>query len=131
VTSSSETPQPGSDSISAASEVTVGSTADPTPSELRDRAGYISTEVRAEMVANVISVVASPEDHVVPGDMLLLLESMKMEIPVLVEAGGVVAEIRVQVGDVVQEGDVLVVLSSPDPRAYPVRRDSRPRPSKS
>jgi len=39
-----------------------------------------------------------------------VLESMKMEIPVLAENGGVVVEIRVTEGDVVQEGDVLVVL---------------------
>jgi acetyl-CoA carboxylase biotin carboxyl carrier protein len=36
---------------------------------------------------------------------------MKMEIPVLAEVGGTVAEIKVREGDVVQEGDVLVVLA--------------------
>ncbi len=46
-----------------------------------------------------------------PGDTLLILESMKMEIPVLAEVGGTVAEIKVTEGDVVQEGDVLVVLA--------------------
>jgi acetyl-CoA carboxylase biotin carboxyl carrier protein len=70
----------------------------------------VATEVRAEMVANVLQIVVAPADRVAAGDTLLLLESMKMEIPVLAEAGGTVAEIRVTEGDVVQEGDVLVVL---------------------
>ncbi|HEX2892688.1 MAG TPA: biotin/lipoyl-containing protein [Marmoricola sp.] len=41
----------------------------------------------------------------------MLLESMKMEIPVLVERAGRVDEVRVVAGDVIQEGDVLVVLA--------------------
>ena len=71
----------------------------------------MATEVCAEMVANVVSIVVAPADDVAAGDTLLVLESMKMEIPVLAEYGGVVAEIRVTEGDVVQEGDVLVVLA--------------------
>ena len=70
----------------------------------------MATEVCAEMVANVVSIVVAPADDVAAGDTLLVLESMKMEIPVLAEHGGIVAEIRVTEGDVVQEGDVLVVL---------------------
>jgi len=71
----------------------------------------VATEVCAEMVANVVSIVVATADDVAAGDTLLVLESMKMEIPVLAEHGGVVAEIRVTEGDVVQEGDVLVVLA--------------------
>ena len=71
----------------------------------------MATEVCAEMVANVVSIAVAADDEVAAGDTLLLLESMKMEIPVLAENGGTVAEIRVTEGDVVQEGDVLVVLA--------------------
>jgi acetyl-CoA carboxylase biotin carboxyl carrier protein len=71
----------------------------------------VTTEVTAEMVANVVQIVVAPSDQVAAGDTLLVLESMKMEIPVLAEGGGTVAEIRVREGDVVQEGDVLVVLA--------------------
>ncbi len=71
-------------------------------------------EVCADMVANVLSVVTVVGDDVATGDTMLILESMKMEIPVIVEEGGAVLEIRVREGDVVQEGDVLVVLSNPD-----------------
>ena len=67
-------------------------------------------EIRAEMVAQVHSVLVEPGTPVNAGDTLMLLESMKMEIPVLAEAGGIVLEIAVQPGDVVHEGDVLVTL---------------------
>lgn len=66
--------------------------------------------VRAEMVASVHSVIASVGDEVVPGDTLVVLESMKMEIPVVVEAPGTVSAISVLPGDVVREGDVIAIL---------------------
>jgi biotin carboxyl carrier protein len=72
----------------------------------------MSNEVRAEMVANVLRIEVTLGAAVEPGDTLLLLESMKMEIPVLAEKAGTVAAIRVEPGMVVQEGDVLVVLES-------------------
>ncbi|HEV7656314.1 MAG TPA: biotin/lipoyl-binding carrier protein [Mycobacteriales bacterium] len=59
------------------------------------------------MVANVWKVVASAGDTVDDGDTLVILESMKMEIPVLAESAGTVAEIAVNEGDVVQEGDLI------------------------
>ena len=70
------------------------------------------TEIRAEMVAQVHSVLVEPGHPVVAGDTLVLLESMKMEIPVLAEAGGVVVHVHVVAGDVVYEGDVLVTLGA-------------------
>jgi acetyl-CoA carboxylase biotin carboxyl carrier protein len=66
--------------------------------------------ITAEMVANVMAIEVAVGDTVAPGDSVVLLESMKMEIPVVVERSGVVRDIRVDPGDVVQEGDVLVVL---------------------
>ena len=68
------------------------------------------SEIRAEMVANVLSVDVAVGDAVTAGDAVLLLESMKMEIPVISETGGVVKAVKVDVGDVVQEGDLLVEL---------------------
>ena len=67
----------------------------------------MAEEIRAEMVANVWKVVAAKGDSVDDGDTLVILESMKMEIPVLVESGGVVVEIAVNEGDVIQEGDLI------------------------
>ena len=68
------------------------------------------TEVRAEMVANVWQVVASEGDSVADGDTLVILESMKMEIPVLAEAAGTVTAMHVAEGDVIQEGDLIAVI---------------------
>ena len=67
-------------------------------------------EVHAEMVANVWKVVVTQGVEIAAGDTLVILESMKMEIPVLAEHPGTVTEIAVGEGDVVQEGDVLVVI---------------------
>ena len=67
----------------------------------------MANEIRAEMVANVWKVVVAQGDTVADGDTLVILESMKMEIPVLVESAGVVVEIAVNEGDVVQEGDLI------------------------
>ncbi|KQZ76089.1 biotin/lipoyl-binding carrier protein [Nocardioides sp. Root151] len=69
-----------------------------------------ATDVVAEMVANVMSVEVAVGDAVATGDTLLMLESMKMEIPVLAEKDGTVTNVRVTSGDVVQEGDILVTL---------------------
>jgi acetyl-CoA carboxylase biotin carboxyl carrier protein len=69
-----------------------------------------TVDVVAEMVANVMKVTVATGDRVAVGDILVLLESMKMEIPVLAEHAGSVAAVRVGAGDVVQEGDVLVSL---------------------
>jgi biotin carboxyl carrier protein len=69
-----------------------------------------STEILAEMVANVLSVDCQVGDTIGAGDTVVLLESMKMEIPVLAERPGRVTAIRVTPGDVVQEGDLLIAL---------------------
>jgi len=71
---------------------------------------HVSDEVVAEMVANVWKVVVAMGDRVDDGDTLVILESMKMEIPVVTESAGTVAELRVVEGDVVQEGDVIAVI---------------------
>jgi acetyl-CoA carboxylase biotin carboxyl carrier protein len=68
------------------------------------------SEIVAEMVANVMSVAVEPGDEVVAGDVVILLESMKMEIPVMAEADGTVRAVKIAPADVVQEGDVLLEL---------------------
>lgn len=68
------------------------------------------SEIRAEMVANVWKVVATPGAHVQDGDTLVILESMKMEIPVLAEGDGTLTKLAVAEGDVIQEGDLIAVI---------------------
>lgn len=66
--------------------------------------------IESELVANVLTVHVDAGQRVAAGDELVLLESMKMEIPVLTETPGTIAEVKVSAGDVVQEGEVLVII---------------------
>jgi acetyl-CoA carboxylase biotin carboxyl carrier protein len=75
-----------------------------------DGSDGVAEEIRAEMVANVWKVVAAQGDAIAAGDTIVILESMKMEIPVLAEDGGTLAELAVNEGDVVQEGDLIARL---------------------
>ncbi len=67
-------------------------------------------EIRSEITGSVWKILKRPGDAVEEEDPLMILESMKMEIPVLAEAKGKVAEIRVRENDPVAEGPVLAVL---------------------
>ena len=66
--------------------------------------------VAAEIVGSIHTVAVQTGDEVSEGDTIVILESMKMEIPVLSERKGRVIEVAVSKGDVVQEGDVLAVI---------------------
>ena len=64
----------------------------------------------AELVAAVMTVEVEVGDRVTADDPVVILESMKMEIPVLAEVPGTVTEVVVASGDVVTDGDPLVVI---------------------
>jgi acetyl-CoA carboxylase biotin carboxyl carrier protein len=70
----------------------------------------MAEEIRAEIVGNVLTVNVSEGEPVAKGATLIILESMKMEIPVITESAGVLKSIAVQVGDVVQEHDLIAVV---------------------
>ncbi|TYS16384.1 biotin/lipoyl-binding carrier protein [Rossellomorea vietnamensis] len=67
-------------------------------------------EITASMAGTVLNVLVESGTEVSSGEAVLMLESMKMEIPVEAEAAGKVAEIKVNVGDFVNEGDVLITF---------------------
>ena len=67
-------------------------------------------EIKAEIAANVWQVVVEEGQMVAEGDEICILESMKMEIPVITEDPGKVLEIRVKEKDPVAEGQVVAVL---------------------
>lgn len=67
-------------------------------------------DVRADMVANVMEIYVTEGAEISPGDTIVLLESMKMEIPVIAEQAGKVSRLAVSVGDVVQEGDLIISI---------------------
>lgn len=71
----------------------------------------MAEDVRAEMVSTVFEVVVNNGDVVEVGDTLVVLESMKMEIPVIAETAGTVSALDVAVGDVLQAGDLIAVIS--------------------
>tara|TARA_B100001540_G_C15635195_1_gene564003 strand:+ start:137 stop:406 length:270 start_codon:yes stop_codon:yes gene_type:complete len=69
-----------------------------------------SMEVRAELTATVWKVVAEEGAIVAEGDELVILESMKMEIPVVATVAGTLKEMRVSEEDRISEGDVVAVI---------------------
>jgi len=67
-------------------------------------------EVKAEMTGSVWKIVTTVGQTVAAGDAIIILESMKMEIPVIAEDGGTVREILVEEGNSVSEGQVVARL---------------------
>ena len=67
-------------------------------------------EVESEVTGKVWKVEVGVGDRVAEGEILVILESMKMEIPVEAPGDGTVAEIHIAQGDQVQEGDLLVTI---------------------
>ncbi|MEX2644402.1 MAG: biotin/lipoyl-binding carrier protein [Acetobacterales bacterium] len=68
--------------------------------------------VESEITGSVWKIVVKVGDKVAEDDTLIVLESMKMEIPLLATDGGTVKEIKVKEGDPISEGDVAVVLEA-------------------
>jgi len=69
-------------------------------------------EVRAPMVGKVVEIVAEPGTRVASQDELIIIESMKMEIPVYAPASGIVQDVHVSPGMAVQKGDLLVTIAT-------------------
>jgi acetyl-CoA carboxylase biotin carboxyl carrier protein len=67
-------------------------------------------EITASMAGTVLNIFVGNGNQIQLGQEVLMLESMKMEIPIESETEGVVFEVKVNVGDFVNEGDVLIVL---------------------
>ncbi|PKR78744.1 hypothetical protein CEY16_03020 [Halalkalibacillus sediminis] len=68
------------------------------------------SEVIANMAGNVWKVVVKEGDSIDSGQDVVILESMKMEIPIAAEASGSIKELKVNEGDFVNEGDVIAVI---------------------
>ncbi len=67
-------------------------------------------DVKSEITARVWKIEVKPGDRVAVDDPIMILELMKMEIPVAAPAAGIVAEIRVAEKDMVEEGQVVAVV---------------------
>ncbi|MBP5154048.1 MAG: biotin/lipoyl-binding carrier protein [Lachnospiraceae bacterium] len=68
-------------------------------------------EVTAPVIGKIWKIIAAPGSRVSAGDDLVVLESMKMEIPVVAPQDGVIASVNVKEGDSVEVGDLIVTLS--------------------
>ena len=67
-------------------------------------------ELKASMAGSVWKIVANEGQSVTDGEDIVILESMKMEIPIAAEGAGTIKELKVSEGDFVNEGDVLAVI---------------------
>ena len=68
------------------------------------------TEIVTEVAGKVWKIEARPGSRLAAGDTILVLESMKMEIPVAAPRAGKLAELRVKEGDLLKEGDIVAVI---------------------
>jgi acetyl-CoA carboxylase biotin carboxyl carrier protein len=67
-------------------------------------------EIIATMAGTVLNVFVTNGENVHSGQEVLMLESMKMEIPIESETNGTIKELKVNIGDFVNEGDVLIII---------------------
>jgi acetyl-CoA carboxylase biotin carboxyl carrier protein len=70
----------------------------------------VPLEVKAHITGVVFQIVAREGDRVKEGDPIIVLESMKMEIPVEAPRAGAIREMKVKEGETVQEGDTVAIL---------------------
>lgn len=71
-----------------------------------------NTKVKSEVTGSVWKILARAGQTLAPGETLMILESMKMEIPVVVEDGGTLVELHVAEGESVDEGQLVATLSA-------------------
>ena len=69
-------------------------------------------QVRSEIAGSVWKLLKAPGERVAAEDAVLILESMKMEIPVVAPRGGVLVSFGVAEGEAVSEGQVVAVLEA-------------------
>ena len=72
----------------------------------------LNKEGKSEITGTVWKILSKPGDAVSEDDVLMILESMKMEIPVTAPEDGIVKEVRVAEGDLIAEGQVAVVIDT-------------------
>lgn len=68
-------------------------------------------QINAMMAGTVVEVLVAPGDSISGGQDVVIIESMKMQLPITAEIEGKVAEVKVAAGDFVNEGDVVITLN--------------------
>ena len=100
----------GAAPVAAAAPVAVPKAA-PAPAAAPKAAGAGSIEVKAGAAGKVFKIEASVGQSVKKGDAVVIIEALKMEIPVVAPEDGTVASIDVAVGDAIESGAVLATLN--------------------
>lgn len=95
--------------VAAAAPITLSVPAQAAPAKNLEAAGAI--EVKAGAAGKVFKLEAAAGQAVKKGDAVIIIEAMKMEIPIVAPEDGTVANINVSVGDVVEAGAVLATLN--------------------
>lgn len=67
-------------------------------------------EIMANMAGSIWQIHVNVGDKVSMGQEIVIIESMKMEIPIATESAGIVKEVKMAEGDFVNEGDVIIVI---------------------
>ena len=67
-------------------------------------------DVLSEVTGSIWKILVKIGDAVQEGDQFAICESMKMEIPLEVEEDGIISEIKVNEGDLIKEGDIIMVI---------------------
>ncbi|GAA0417923.1 MAG: acetyl-CoA carboxylase biotin carboxyl carrier protein subunit [Bacillota bacterium] len=67
-------------------------------------------ELKASMAGSVWKITATHGEAVEEGQDVVILESMKMEIPIIAESSGTIKEMKVAEGDFVNEGDIIAII---------------------
>ncbi|MBY0356711.1 MAG: biotin/lipoyl-binding protein [Candidatus Obscuribacterales bacterium] len=68
-------------------------------------------QINAMMAGTVVEVLVAPGHDITAGQDVLIIESMKMQLPITAEVTGKISEVKVAAGDFVNEGDVLMLLA--------------------
>lgn len=101
----------GSAPVKAAAPKAAPKAAPAAPKAAAPAAGAGSVEVTASVPGKVFKIEAAAGASVKAGDPIIVLEAMKMEIPVVAPQDGTVASINVAVGDAIENGDVLATMN--------------------
>ena len=99
----------GSAPVRAAAPKAAPKAAAPAPAAAPANAGAV--EVKASVPGKVFKIEAAAGKAVKTGDTIIILEAMKMEIPVVAPQDGTIASINVSVGDAIENGDVLATMN--------------------
>jgi len=70
------------------------------------------TKFTAELAGRIVAISKAKGDRIEPGDEVVVIESMKMEVPLTAQVGGVVTAVLVHIDDMIDEGQTLLIIDT-------------------